>query len=126
MKPPRSLKISDDQVGSGRPVVPGDVAVCHYRCSRRKGDVVFASAPDDPFAIRVGARDCGVGIEYGLLGMRVGGIRTVDVPPNLTYVERQTFADLPENAMLIYRIELIDIPRKWDDDMEQRLADVAR
>jgi hypothetical protein len=49
MKPPRSLKISDHKLGSGRKVVPGDVAVCHCRCSRSKGDVVFSSEANGPF-----------------------------------------------------------------------------
>ena len=73
MKPPRSLKISDMQVGTGRKVVPGDVAICHCICTRREGDVVFASPSQEPYVIRVGARDSCVGIEYGLLGMQIGG-----------------------------------------------------
>lgn len=125
MKPPRSLKISDNQLGTGRKVVPGDVAVCRCRCTRRKGDLVFASPAQEPYAIRVGARDCCVGIEYGLLGMQVGGIRTITVPPNLTYIERKIYTDIPEDAMLVYEIELIELREKWDADMESRLAQIA-
>ena len=54
--------------------------------------------------------------------MQVGGRRTVQVPPNLTYVERKTYPDLPEDAMLIYELELIDLQTKWDAEMEHRLA----
>jgi len=43
MKPPRSLKITDNEIGTGRPCVPGDLAICHCVCTRRKGDVLFAS-----------------------------------------------------------------------------------
>ncbi len=122
MKPPRSLKIRDIQVGTGRKVVPGDVAVCHCRCTRSKGDLVFESPEQELYAIRVGARDCCVGIEYGLIGMQVGGRRTIQVPPNLTYVERKTYPDIPESAMLIYELELVDLQEKWDAEMEHRLA----
>lgn len=125
MKPPRSLKITDRKIGIGRLCVPGDVAICHCACKRRKGDVLFASDADTPYPIRVGGRDCYAGIEYGLLGMRIGGRRTIIVPPNLTYDERKTYADLPANAMLVYELELIDLPEKWDPDMESRLADGA-
>jgi len=122
MKPPGSLKITDVQIGTGRKVVPGDVAICRCRCTRRKGDLVFASADQEPYATRVGARDCCVGIEYGLIGMQVYGRRTIQVPPNLTYVERKTYRDLPEDAMLIYELELVDLSTKWDAEMEHRLA----
>ena len=122
MKPPRSLKIADIEHGSGRPCVPGDIAICDCVCTRRKGDVLFASDADSPYRIRVGGRDCCVGVEYGLLGMRVGGRRTVTVPPNLTYHERKTYTQLPENALLVYELRLIDLPDKWDPEMERRLA----
>ena len=122
MKPPRSLKITDRDIGTGQPCVPGDLAICHCVCTRRKGDVLFASDRDSPYSIRVGGRDCYAGIEYGLLGMQIGGRRTVVVPPNLTYDERKTYTDLPEGSMLIYELELIDLPEKWDPEMESRLA----
>lgn len=83
---------------------------------------MFTSKPNDPYRIRVGGRDCFVGIEYGLLGMRVGGRRSILVPPNLTYQERKTFRDIPEDATLIYDLQLIDLPEKWDPEMESRLA----
>lgn len=126
MKPPRSLKISDKQLGTGRKVVPGDVAVCRCRCTRRKGDLVFESPSQEPYVIRVGARDYCVGIEYGLLGMQNGGIRIVKVPPNLTYIERKIYVAIPEDAMLVYELELIELREKWDSDMENRLAQMAK
>jgi peptidylprolyl isomerase len=122
MKPPRGLNITEVQIGAGRKVVPGDVAVCRCRCTRRKGDLVFASTDQEPYSIRVGARDSCIGIEYGLIGMQLGGKRLIQVPPHLTYVERKIYPDLPEDAMLIYEIELIDLPTKWDVEMEHRLA----
>lgn len=71
--------------------------------------------------IRVGARDCCVGVEYGLIGMQLGGERTIIVPPNLTYIERKINRDIPENAILVYELTLVDIPDKWDPEMETRL-----
>jgi len=122
MKPPRSLTITDREIGTGRTCVPGDVAICECKCTRRKGAVVFESPSESPYPIRVGGRDCYAGIEYGLLGMRLGGERTVIVPPNLTYDERKTYPDLPEDGMLIYELTLVDLPEKWDPEMERRLA----
>ena len=122
MKPPRSLKITDQEIGSGRPCVPGDLAICHCVCTRRKGDVLFASDTDSPYRIRVGGRDCYAGIEYGLLGMRIGGRRTVVAPPKLIYDERKTYTDLPVDSLLVYELQLIDLPEKWDPEMECRLT----
>lgn len=55
--------------------------------------------------------------------MRVGGRRTIVVPRNLTYDERKTYHHLPPDTMLIYDVQLLDLPTKWDADMERRLAD---
>ena len=54
--------------------------------------------------------------------MRVGGKRSILVPPNLTYHERKTYREIPEDAMLIYELRLVDLPEKWDAEMESRLA----
>ena len=113
--------MTDQNLGIGRKVVPGDVAVCHCRCTRSKGEVVFSSEQDGPYPIRVGERDCYVGIEYGLIGMQIGGRRTVAVPPNLTYHERKTYKDLPEDAMLVYELTLVEFRDKWDTGMKTRL-----
>ena len=84
--------------------------------------MLFASEPNTPYPVRVGGRDCFAGIEYGLLGMRVGGNRTVVVPPNLTYDERKSYSELPESAVLVYELRLVSLPEKWDPEMESRLA----
>ncbi len=44
------------------------------------------------------------------------------VPPNLTYIERKTYQDLPENTMLVYELTLIRLDEKWDPGMEARLS----
>ena len=119
MKAPRSLKITDIKNGTGPQVVPGDLATCRWRCTQTKGDVLFESNDVDSRPIRVGARDCCVAIEYGLLGMQVGGSRRIVSPPNLNYVERKSFPDLSERAMLIYELTLIDIVGKWNAEMDQ-------
>lgn len=122
MKAPRSLKITDLTNGTGPSCEPGDLAICHCRCTRSKGDLLFESNPDTPYEIRIGARDSFVAIEYGLLGMRAGGQRQVVAPPNLTVDERKTYPDLPDGAMLIYELTLLELPSKWDPDMAARLA----
>jgi len=73
--------------------------------------------------IRVGARDCCVGIEYGLLGMQSGGTQRIKAPPHLTHVERKSLPDLSENAILVYALTLVEIAGKWDaNSFEKRTA----
>ena len=122
MKPPRGLQITDVETGAGPRVVPGDLAVCKWRCTQTQGDILFQSDDSQSQPIRVGARDYCVGIEYGLLGMQPGGTRRIKAPPHLTYVERKSFPDLSENAVLIYELTLIEIAGKWDATMEKRLG----
>lgn len=84
---------------------------------------MFAS--DTAHSIRVGARDGFVGTEYGLMGMHIGGRRTVTVPPKLIDVERKTYPDLPENAILIYDFALDGFGGKGNPDMDRRLTDLV-
>jgi len=101
------------------------MAVCHCSCSRSKGDIVFDSTKEVPYLIRVGDRDCYAGLEYGLLGMQVGGRRKIVVHPDLTYDERKAFTGIPDNAILIYSVSLIELREKWDPEMESRLKNSA-
>ncbi|OYP34001.1 FKBP-type peptidyl-prolyl cis-trans isomerase [Rhodopirellula sp. MGV] len=123
MKPPLSLKIVNLSIGSGRHCVPGDVAVCHCVCLLHQGDQLFASEASQPYQIRVGARNSFAGIEYGLLGMKIGGHRKIIVPPNLAYGERKAFPELSEKSLLVYQIKLTDLPAKWDPEMDRRLSE---
>ena len=125
MKPPTSLKITDVETGIGPTVVPGDTVLCKWCCTRMKGDVLFQSDDSMLHPLRVGARDYCVGIEYGLIGMQVGGTRRVVSPSNLNYVERKSFPDLPENSVLTYELTLVEITGKWDPEMQNRLAENA-
>jgi FKBP-type peptidyl-prolyl cis-trans isomerase len=54
--------------------------------------------------------------------MRVGGVRSIREPSNLTYHERMTNREIPEDAMLIYKLRLVDLLEKWDAEIESRLS----
>lgn len=122
MKVPRGLKLSDLEHGSGRHAVPGDVVRFEYELRYNRGDLIADSSEYGPYDYRLGCRDCAPGVEYGLMGMREGGVRTAKVPPHLTYVDRQINPSIPENAVIIYTLRLLKIlDQPWDFDMTSRL-----
>ena len=50
------------------------------------------------------------GFSQGTVGMRVGGLRRVTIPPSLGYGSQGSGATIPPNATLIFEIELVSIP----------------
>ena len=49
------------------------------------------------------------GFSQGTVGMRVGGLRRVVIPPNLAYGSAGSPPDIPGNATLIFEIELLAV-----------------
>ena len=61
-----------------------------------------------PFVFQIGLRQVILGWEKGLMGMRVGGKRTIKIPPELGYGSRGAGELIPPNATLIFDIEIVD------------------
>lgn len=120
MKLAKGLKITDLRVGEGREVALQDIVHFHCTCRLSKGDVAFTTRKDAPYQVRVGARDAFVALDQGLIGMRVGGLRQIKVPPHLAYYERRAYPKLPPAAVLVYEIELIRVPEHWDNTLHIR------
>lgn len=124
MKTAKSLKIIDDDEGTGSEAKLGDIVHVGCACRFKNGNVLFSSDSDGLYQINLGARNAFVGLEQGSLGMRKGGRRRVKVPPNLTYYERKVYPDLSENAVLYYDIELIEIIDTWDNTLHIRSSPI--
>ncbi|QDV59043.1 FKBP-type peptidyl-prolyl cis-trans isomerase [Rosistilla oblonga] len=122
MKIPRGLKLEDTTVGTGRHAVPGDTVRFEYECRLNRGDLISDSTDFGPYQYRLGCRDCSPGVEYGLMGMRTGGVRQIKLPPHLTYVDRQINPEIPKDAVVRYTLRLVEIvDPPWDPDMATRL-----
>lgn len=106
----------DTQAGEGKEVKTRDVVYVHYT-----GWLYDADAPDRrgrkfdsshdrrvPFGFFVGVGKVIRGWDEGLPGMKVGGRRTLIVPPALAYGETGAGNAVPPNATLIFDLELID------------------
>lgn len=100
------VKIGDGALCKGR----GQTAIVHYTGWLEDGTKFDSSKDrDDPFSFPV---DCGYvirGWDEGVVGMRIGGLRKLRVPPELAYGERGAGGVIPPNATLIFDIELLEL-----------------
>jgi hypothetical protein len=104
------LKIDDVTVGKGAETHPGDTVRVHYTGSLLDGTTFDSSRPrGTPFEFKVGAGQVIRGFERGVLGMRVGGVRKVTIPPEMGYGRKGAPPIIPPNATLIFEIELLDV-----------------
>ena len=107
----------DVRAGTGAEAQPGRNVVVHYTgwlydASRpdRKG-AQFDSSRDrnEPFSFNLGAGEVIQGWDQGVTGMRVGGQRTLTIPPGLGYGARGAGGVIPPNATLLFDVELLDV-----------------
>ena len=114
MTTPSGLQITDSQVGTGATPKKGQTCVMHYTGwlyeNGAKGKK-FDSSVDrgQPFEFLIGTHRVIPGWDEGVATMKVGGKRTLIIPPQLGYGERGAGGVIPPNATLIFDVELLGI-----------------
>ncbi len=104
------LKIADKEIGSGNPVKEGDRVSVHYTGYLIDGKKFDSSLDRNaPFEFTIGAHQVIPGWEEGLVGMQVGGKRSLMIPPGMAYGSQGVPPIIPGNATLIFDIELLAI-----------------
>ena len=111
------LQKTDVKQGHGAEAVAGHGVVVHYT-----GWLYDSSKPDSHGAKFDSSRDRGTpfrfvlgqgrvirGWDEGVAGMKVGGQRTLVIPPQLGYGARGAGGVIPPNATLIFDVELLDV-----------------
>ena len=114
---PTTLKIVDRKIGDGALAESGAPVNMHY-----SGYLWDATAADNkgkkfdssierkvPFAFIIGAGRVIKGWDEGIPGMKVGGQRTLIIPPDKGYGDRGAGADIPPNATLVFDVELVSV-----------------
>jgi FKBP-type peptidyl-prolyl cis-trans isomerase FkpA len=104
------VSIEDIRVGDGEEVHAGQQLSVHYVGTLTDG-TTFDSSRDrkDPFQFEIGRGMVIAGWEKGLLGMRVGGVRALTIPPDLAYGKHGAGAKIPPDATLHFEVELLKI-----------------
>lgn len=105
------LQWRDDVVGTGRQAKAGDVVEVHYTGTLYPSGKKFDSSRDrnEPFTFTLDARQVIAGWDEGVAGMKIGGQRTLVIPPDLAYGPMGMPPVIPENATLKFEIELMAI-----------------
>jgi len=108
------LQIADRKVGTGATPKRGQTCVMHYTGwlyeDGKKGRKFDSSVDrNEPFEFPIGQGRVIAGWEEGVATMKVGGKRTLIIPPALGYGARGAGGVIPPNATLIFDVELLDV-----------------
>ena len=108
------LQIIDTTVGTGASPRTGQTCVMHYTGWLSEGGAKgkkFDSSVDSgqPFEFPIGMKRVIGGWDEGVATMKVGGKRTLIIPPELGYGARGAGGVIPPNATLIFDVELLGI-----------------
>lgn len=108
------LKITDSKVGTGASPQPGQICVMHYTGWLYENGVKgkkFDSSVDrgQPFEFSIGRGQVIGGWDQGVATMKVGGKRTLIIPPELGYGARGAGGVIPPNATLMFDVELLGV-----------------
>jgi FKBP-type peptidyl-prolyl cis-trans isomerase len=110
---PSGLGIADVEVGTGEEAQPGKTARVHYTgwlyARNTKGRQIDTSRDGKPFAFEIGEGNVVAGWDEGIVGMKVGGRRTLLIPPELGYGAEGAGDDIPPNTPLIFDVELVEL-----------------
>lgn len=107
----------DHVIGTGEEAVSGKMVSVHYTgwlfdpaAADTKGRK-FDSSRDrgSPFSFPLGAGRVIAGWDQGVAGMKVGGQRTLTIPPELGYGARGAGGVIPPGATLVFDVELLAV-----------------
>ena len=108
---------TDTTIGTGAEAISGQQISVHYTgwlydpaAPENKGRK-FDSSRDrgQPFEFTLGVGQVIGGWDQGFAGMKVGGSRTLVIPPELGYGARGAGGVIPPNATLLFEVELLGV-----------------
>lgn len=103
------IEIYDIKIGSGAEAAPGKTVKADYVAVLLDGTQFDSSLERGvPYEFKLGNGSVIKGLDLGVVGMRVGGIRQLVVSPELGFGP-QTIGLVPANATLIFQVELKEV-----------------
>ncbi len=112
--PSSELQITDTRTGDGAEARAGQTVTVHYTgwlYQNGQQGAKFDSSRDrnDPFRFSLGAGHVIKGWDEGVAGMKVGGQRTLIIPPEMGYGARGAGGVIPPHATLKFDVELLGV-----------------
>lgn len=112
-----TLQITDVKEGTGAEATSGKLVSVHYTGwlynanAADKHGAKFDSSRDrnQPFQFGLGAGQVIRGWDQGVAGMKIGGQRTLIIPPSLGYGSAGAGGVIPPNATLVFDVELLGV-----------------
>jgi FKBP-type peptidyl-prolyl cis-trans isomerase len=107
---------TDLRVGTGVEATNGRTVTVNYSgwlysttAAENKGALFDSSIGRTPFAFVLGTGNVIQGWHRGIVGMRVGGIRRLVLPPDLAYGSAGRPPSIPGNATLLFEVEVLAV-----------------
>ena len=110
VKQESGMKVWDVKVGTGDAVKKDATVKVHYTGWLTNGKVFDSSRKRDE-AIEFGLNQVIKGWTEGVVGMKVGGVRRLMIPPEMAYGD-QDKGDIPPKSVLVFDIELLEVKNK--------------
>ena len=98
-----NLYRSDNPVGTGAIAANGDSLTVTYKGMLTNGQVFDQGT----ISFTLGASEVISGWDQGVVGMKVGGSRKLNIPADLGYGARGAGGVIPPNATLVFEVELL-------------------
>jgi FKBP-type peptidyl-prolyl cis-trans isomerase len=113
----KGLITKEVRVGDGNEATFGRDVLVHYtgwvydekRSQGRGREFDSSRDRNEPLPFKLGAGEVIRGWDEGVNGMKVGGRRTLTIPPEMAYGAEGLGELIPPNATLIFDVELIDV-----------------
>jgi len=131
------LKYFDDSLGTGREVMTDELVTVHFSGwiiqdtsnlfsdwtneeLRKAAMIGNSKLRNQPVKFVVGTNSFIKGVDEAVIGMKIGGIRTIIIPSDLAYGE-EGIGPIPPNSDLKLVVELLDVKERivvemWDVD----------
>jgi FKBP-type peptidyl-prolyl cis-trans isomerase FkpA len=108
--------VTDILVGTGATATAGNTITVHYtgwlydeKASQYRGKQFDSSIGKTPFSFKLGVGQVIAGWDQGVVGMKVGGKRTLIIPSALGYGSTGAGSAIPPNAALVFEVELLSV-----------------
>lgn len=102
------ILVQDTVVGTGQEALPGRQVTVEYTGKFTDGRVFDTSVGRGSFTFLLGAGQVIQGWDKGVVGMKVGGKRTLSVPPEFGYGPND-YGPIPGGSTLVFEVELLKV-----------------